>query len=305
MANTCEALVIGCGILGVSAAYSLLKCNVSTTILEQYSTHFHQYGGSFGQSRIWRVTYPNPIYAKMMLQSLKIWKEIETTTSTKLISYCGGLDFAHKNSKPMQNIIDTLSKNNFKFEILSAQQTMKRFKPIKLPTSYYSVYIPNKHGIIYADKALNAMVQCVKKLNGTIKYNTKVIKVEINANNKYKYTVYTNSNLIYKTNNIIFACGAYKLPPLVNKTQKNCNFDYPVIKRINDTIKPIELNVAYIKPLDDNVDISNYPAWEEYDANDVCKWYGLIATQYTPFGKVYCMKTGYTPMEMDEQDMNA
>eukprot|EP01084_Bolivina_argentea_P141988 249479_1 len=289
MSTESEVIVIGCGILGASAAYSILKSNVSTTILEQYSTHFHQYGASYGQGRIWRVAYPNPIYSNMMIKSLKIWKEIENITSTKLLSYCGGLDFGHKNLQSLKDITNTLNKNNFKFEILSSQQTNKRFNPIQIPSNFYSIHVPNDYGVVYADKALNAIVECIQKLNGTIKYNTKVIKIEIHKNSKYKYNIYTNNSIVYKCNNIIFACGAYKLPPVIN-TYKN-NYNYKIINRINDIIKPIELNVVCIKPSDNNIDISTYPSWVEY--GDGYHWYGLITKQYSPYGVVNCMKIGY------------
>jgi len=44
----------------------------------------HSRGSSHGHSRITRMAYPQPFYSNMMVESFKIWEQLERETGTQL-----------------------------------------------------------------------------------------------------------------------------------------------------------------------------------------------------------------------------
>eukprot|EP01083_Nonionella_stella_P072627 195870_1 len=292
----CDVLIIGCGVLGASTGYACVKANLSTLVLEQYPTHHHSNGGSFGETRAWRSAYPNPIYAKMMEKSLNIWHDIEQKTSTTLVDHCGGLDFGPSNCLALKETADTLARYKYKFEVLTAHQAMDRFHPIKLPSHYVAIYTPHAYGTINANKALNGLVQCAQSLGCRIKYDQKVSKIEKVGKNKYK--VYTEQNGIFIANHVVMSCGAYTLPPIIDKTDVNSKenkLNQRVSWLMNQIMERKALNLVFFrhtKNVDKKWINEQYPVWCEYNDEDLCEFYGMMTPRYTPFGTVYCHKVG-------------
>lgn len=77
-----DIVIVGAGLMGSAAAYYAAKQGKSVLVLEQFEL-LHSKGSSHGSSRIFRVAYPNDIYTKMSLQSLKI-----SRTCEMLSCYC-------------------------------------------------------------------------------------------------------------------------------------------------------------------------------------------------------------------------
>lgn len=75
--TTYDAIVIGLGCFGLGATYYMSKQGLKVLGLERYETSGALGSGSAGYGRIWRYMHTEERYAKMMEESVEIFKEIE------------------------------------------------------------------------------------------------------------------------------------------------------------------------------------------------------------------------------------
>ena len=60
-----RCLVVGAGLLGLSAAWALTRRGWSVLVLEAAAATGHERSGSKGDPRIFRLGYPEPHYVEM------------------------------------------------------------------------------------------------------------------------------------------------------------------------------------------------------------------------------------------------
>jgi sarcosine oxidase len=87
-----EVVVIGGGLLGLSAARALRARRRDVLVLER-ETVGHARGGSKGASRIFRLGYLDPRYVRMAMDARPLWKELEAETGCRLLEPTGQLTF--------------------------------------------------------------------------------------------------------------------------------------------------------------------------------------------------------------------
>src|ERR687892_397529 len=86
-----DVVVIGAGIMGSATAYSIADGSKRVALLEQFEVG-HTRGSSHGRSRIFRFSYPDPLYVAMAMESLALWREVEEESGEELVITLGGLD---------------------------------------------------------------------------------------------------------------------------------------------------------------------------------------------------------------------
>lgn len=86
-----DVVVIGAGVMGAATARVLARSGVAVTIVEQFHVG-HTRGSSHGRSRIFRLSYPDPMYVAMAQESLSLWCRAEEETGATLLTITGGID---------------------------------------------------------------------------------------------------------------------------------------------------------------------------------------------------------------------
>src|SRR5207302_6256382 len=86
-----DVVVVGAGIVGLSAAWRLAEASQDVMVLEQFELG-HGRGSSHGPSRIFRFAYDDPVYVRLAQHALPLWRELESATSTDLLRITGGID---------------------------------------------------------------------------------------------------------------------------------------------------------------------------------------------------------------------
>ncbi len=92
MAQHFDAIVVGAGGVGSAPAYYLAKAGQRVLLLEQFELN-HQNGSSYGNSRVIRYTYDNPIYVDLMRAAYPLWFALQDEAQEQLYVKTGGLDF--------------------------------------------------------------------------------------------------------------------------------------------------------------------------------------------------------------------
>jgi sarcosine oxidase len=74
--------------MGSAAAWALAERGADVTVHEQYDLG-HARGSSHGRSRIVRLSYPDPTWVRLALESMAAWRELERESETELLHLSG------------------------------------------------------------------------------------------------------------------------------------------------------------------------------------------------------------------------
>lgn len=77
--------------VGSAAALALTRRGADVDLYEQFA-HDHARGSSHGDARIFRVSYPQPEYVALALESLPLWRELEAEAGVQVLRQTGSLD---------------------------------------------------------------------------------------------------------------------------------------------------------------------------------------------------------------------
>jgi sarcosine oxidase len=86
-----EIAIVGSGVMGSAAAWALAARGVPAVLLEQFELG-HAHGSSHGANRIFRFSYPDPVYVRMAVAAREAWRRLEDEAGEELLVTTGGLD---------------------------------------------------------------------------------------------------------------------------------------------------------------------------------------------------------------------
>jgi len=177
MSDRFDVIVIGAGVVGSSAAYHLAKDKHRTLLIEQFEIG-HARGSSHGESRILRLAYHRPEYARLVMQALPMWQSLEAECGQRLLRPSGGLDLTDKpDFHPHINaIVDCLSAVGAPFDVLNAQGLRARFPQWCLGEAALGVYSPDT-AILSATRCVESLIQQAARLGLAVHEKEPVTKV--------------------------------------------------------------------------------------------------------------------------------
>src|ERR1700735_23737 len=84
-----RCVVVGAGLLGLSAAWALTRRGWNVLVLEAAGAPGHERSGSKGDARIFRLGYPEPHYVEMAVLARRHWHDLEAATGRRLLHVTG------------------------------------------------------------------------------------------------------------------------------------------------------------------------------------------------------------------------
>lgn len=210
MRNNYDAIVLGAGALGSAAAYYLAKSGQRVLLLEQFEID-HQKGSSYGYSRIIRYAYDHPIYVELMRSVYPAWAALEAEAGETLYTKTGGLDFGKADESSLQMVINSLVQTGIPHEVLTTEETQKRFPQFRLEDDFIALYQADT-GIMSASKCVRAHIRLAEKYGATILPNTPIL--EITPQND-SVTVKTAAET-YQAGRLVIAAGSWMKTVLAN-----------------------------------------------------------------------------------------
>jgi sarcosine oxidase len=130
-----DVVVIGAGVMGSAAAWRLAARGAEVALLERYQIG-HAHGSSHGRSRIFRYSYPDPLYVRMAQQALPLWRQLEAETGNGLLMPTGGLDMG----PDLDAHTAALDACGVAFERLSGTEVMTRFEGLRVAPDVPAIY---------------------------------------------------------------------------------------------------------------------------------------------------------------------
>ena len=148
-----DIVVIGAGLLGLSAARALARRGRNVTVLEQ--AHIgHDGAGSKGSCRIFRLGYTDPHYVAMARRARGFWHELEEESGRKILLPTPQLTLGEK----LPAVREAMVQAGAPCELLSAEQAASRFPGI---AARGPVLLEPESCVTAADQALAALAAAV------------------------------------------------------------------------------------------------------------------------------------------------
>jgi len=160
--------VIGAGIAGLATAYALSRRGAEVAIFEQYDL-FHNRGSSHGATRMLRMAYyEHPNYVPLVQRAVKQWRDLEAKSMQSLFQQTGVLLAGYEDGALIPGTLKAADEHNLTLEHLSHQQAAEQYDCFLFPKEM-KVIKEHDAGVIFADKAFNALLNVAINIGVTIK----------------------------------------------------------------------------------------------------------------------------------------
>ena len=166
-----RAAVVGAGVMGAATARALARAGHEVAVFEQFPLG-HVRGSSHGESRIFRYSYPDPMYVAMAIEALPLWRELEGETGTELLRTTGGLD----RGKALDDHVRALEDNGALYEVLAPDEVEARFPWLTIDEGP-ALFQPDA-GVIAAGRAVETFLASARAHGAVTRSNTKVNSLE-------------------------------------------------------------------------------------------------------------------------------
>ena len=197
--ETVECLVLGGGAMGLATAWQLASAGREVLVLEQFELD-HKLGSSHGSTRIFRVSYRDPLYTNLALSSIKLWRELEAETDSVLLEQIGQID--HGNDEALIDVKEALTRHNLDFQVLTPSQAQLRWPGMEFDNQV--IFSPDGGRANAAATQIN-LAKRVAELGGQIKTGVKVISVELEG----EFALVHTETKTYKTKSLTVAAGGW------------------------------------------------------------------------------------------------
>jgi sarcosine oxidase len=144
--------VIGAGLLGLSAAWSLSRRGWTVDVLEAADDVGHALAGSKGDARIFRLGYPERHYIAMAIAADALWRELEERSGRRLLHVTGQLDFGDVDA--IETLANSMMNLGEPVERLTTREAAARFPGVVLPGP---ALLEPRSGVLAASECLRAL----------------------------------------------------------------------------------------------------------------------------------------------------
>ncbi len=139
MVRDYDVIVIGAGGAGSSSALELARRGKRVLLLERFQVG-HDRGSSHGHSRIFRFAYDEADYARLAMEALGAWRQLETDSGESLLTLTGGLDLGPVGNESLERTAAGMTAAGAGFERLTAPELMGRFPQWRVPENWSALY---------------------------------------------------------------------------------------------------------------------------------------------------------------------
>ena len=171
MAREVDVVVVGGGITGVATLRALARTGASVVLLEQLELG-HARGSSHGESRIFRLSYPDPTYTRLAQEGLASWRVLEKESGERLIVHTGSLDAGDAAVATERSLAGA----GAGYEIVDGDSVRRRW-PLAFEPGERLVFQP-AGGYIRADVAYGVLAAGARAAGGEVVELARVIRID-------------------------------------------------------------------------------------------------------------------------------
>ncbi|MBV9969315.1 MAG: N-methyl-L-tryptophan oxidase [Xanthobacteraceae bacterium] len=174
---TCDAVVIGLGVIGSAAAASLARRRCRTIGIERFGPG-HDRGSSHGATRIIRQGYfEHPSYVPLVRDAYPRWHELAAEAGEPLIEITGILEIGAPGSALVTGTLAASRLHGLAYDVLDTSALRCRFPQFQLPDHYVGVFQPDG-GFLRVEPAMRALLTRARAAGAALHIDETVHAVE-------------------------------------------------------------------------------------------------------------------------------
>jgi sarcosine oxidase len=195
-----DVVVIGGGAMGSAAAWQLARRGRDVLLLEQFGPG-HTHGASHGSRRNFNLAYSEPEYVAMLVESARLWRELEAESGAALLELTGLVD--HGPDPRSEAVQAALTAAGVRASVLRLEDAAERWPGIRFDTRV--LYLPDA-GTLRADESVVAM----QGLAGEVRHGTRVVGLEVRDDDDVALEVESSGERSrLRANRVIVTAGAW------------------------------------------------------------------------------------------------
>jgi sarcosine oxidase len=204
-----EAVVIGGGVVGLAAAWHLLRLGCRPLALVERFRIGHTHGSSHGSARMTRSTYASAEYAALMRHVREEeWPRLERAAGAALV-HPGDVVFFGPDRAALRSYAAAVELAGVAVERVPVAEARRRFPSLRF-TDDAEILHDRTGGIIAAEETIRALHRLVASVGATVLEDTRVL--DIDRTHEAIRVVSDRGDL--STRRVVIATGAW-LPDLV------------------------------------------------------------------------------------------
>ena len=150
-----DVVIIGGGMAGLSCAASLARKGITDVVLLEAQTLAHARASSYGETRMFREMYSDPVLCRLAQEANRLWREEETHAGEQLRETHGLLFYGESwDEETIEGSIPgarrVMDDQDIPYEALDADQIAARF-PLKPKAGFTGLFEPTA-GAVRSDR---------------------------------------------------------------------------------------------------------------------------------------------------------
>jgi sarcosine oxidase len=166
-------VVVGLGVVGLSTALALARRGTHVVGVDRLGSG-HPHTSSTGLSRSIRVAYALPEYARLAVEALDRWAELEERSGDRLLHLTGQLDIAP--AELLAGLTAGLRAAGAGYEELTGADIRRRVPEIVIPDDACGLLHP-RAGAVLADRAMAALAAAAAAAGAELRSPERVVEV--------------------------------------------------------------------------------------------------------------------------------
>jgi sarcosine oxidase len=186
MAEQADFAVVGLGAMGSAVLYQLAKRGAKVIGIDRFAPP-HKMGSSHGETRITRQAVgEGRDYAPLVLNSHRIWRELEADTGEVLLRDCGVLVMApgsgqtSHHGKPdfVARSIDVAREFGIVHEVIDGKEVARRFPQFLGLVGNEKAYYEPGGGYVFPERCISAQLNRASQLGAQMRTGVEVLSID-------------------------------------------------------------------------------------------------------------------------------
>ena len=200
-------VIIGGGMAGLSCAASLARRGITDVVLLESKTLAHARGSSFGETRMFREMYSDPVLCRLAREANRLWREEEVHAGCELRETHGLLFYGESwDEETIEGSIPgarrVMDDQGIPYEALSAKEIADRF-PLKPKPEFTGLFEPTA-GAVRSDKVVEHWTRTARNAGHRLIEHCPVIEVDAHGG-----SVTLNDGHRIHAGQVVVACGIW------------------------------------------------------------------------------------------------
>src|ERR1700761_6528704 len=186
MTEQADFAVGGLGAMGSAVLYQLARRGAKAIGIDRFVPP-HRMGSSHGETRITRQAVgEGGDYAPFVLNSHRIWRELEAETGEKLLDDCGVLVMASGSGEALHHgkpdfvarSIEVARDFGIAHEVLDGADVARRFPQFLNLSGHEKAYFEPGGGYVFPERCISAQLKRAAELGADIRCGVQVLSID-------------------------------------------------------------------------------------------------------------------------------